>query len=84
MTFSRYTGDDSSRLDKFVESFETDSNVTSVSRHDSNSLTFSVDRNSFFARELAVQMRREKQGYVWLRDGLFLEEEPLKVVVEFR
>jgi hypothetical protein len=29
-------------------------------------------------------MRREKQGYVWLRDGLFLEEEPLKVVVEFR
>jgi hypothetical protein len=47
-------------------------------------LTFSVDRNSFFARELAVQMRREKEGYVWLRDGLFLEEEPLKVVVEFR
>jgi hypothetical protein len=29
-------------------------------------------------------MRREKEGYVWLGDGLFLEEEPLKVVVEFR
>jgi hypothetical protein len=29
-------------------------------------------------------MRREKEGYVWLRIELLLEEETLKVVIEFR
>ena len=33
---------------------------------------------------LAVQIKRGKQGYMWLRDGLFLDEEMLKVFVEFK
>ena len=79
----------SDSLPKFIESFETDSSVTSVfcrpdDDADNATLTFDVNRNEFISRELATQLRHERQGYVWLRDGLFPEETPMKVVVEFR
>ena len=76
----------SDSLPKFIENFETDSSVTSVfcrpdDDADNATLTFDVNRNEFISRELATQLRHERQGYVWLRDGLFPEETPMKVVV---
>ena len=75
----------SDSLPKFIE----DSWVTWVfcrrdDDADNATLTFDVNRNEFISRELATQLRHERQGYVWLRDGLFPEETPMKVVVEFR
>ena len=78
-------GQDPAQISKFIEDFETDSNVQFVSRApSSDQLIFGVDRDVLFSRELAVQLRHEKEGYVWIRDGLFPEEEPLNIIVEYR
>ena len=57
-------GLDSHGVSKFIASFETDSNIPAVfcSPDCADSLVFDVDRNSFFSRELAIQLRREQQG----------------------
>jgi hypothetical protein len=77
--------DDPNLASNFVEAFETDCNVTSVAREPGGGLLkFGVNRDLFFARELAVQLRRDRDGYAWLRDGLFPDEPRLRVIVEFR
>lgn len=75
-----------SDLSKFIETFETDADhVQAVTRlPDGDQLFFAPERNSFFSRELRHQLKREDQGYLWLRDGLFPTEDPQTVIVEYR
>ena len=78
-------GQDPAQISKFIENFETDSNVQSVTRAPSGEqLTFGVNKDFLFSRELAVQLRHEREGYSWIRDGLFPEEESLNVIVDYR
>ena len=49
---------DPSRISNFIKTFETESAIPSVSQNpNSELLTFAVDRDSFIARELAIQVR---------------------------
>ncbi len=53
-----------SQISNFIKTFETDSAVPSVSQNpNSELLTFAVDRDTFFAREVAVQVRSYFSDY---------------------